>query len=84
MMTSNHDGTHCYANDNLLTNFPKEDRPMYEAAIRRYDKDDIFITENAYLKDGMRDPSLCALRCTDSRDHSEFWRIFRDIKITRG
>ena len=85
MITSvHHDGVRCCANDNLLTNFNKEERHMYEAAIRRYGKDDIFVTEEAYLNNGMRDPSLCALRCTGHKDRSEFWRIFREIKSARG
>lgn len=70
----------CVQNQNLLTNFNKEQRPLYEEAIRRYGKGDVFITDDAYWNNGVRDDSMCALRCAVDKDYSEFWRAFELVK----
>ena len=70
----------CVENKNLLTNFKKEMRPLYEMAIKKYGKDDVFITEDAYWENGHRDDSMCALRKTRDGDYSEFWRVFREVE----
>jgi hypothetical protein len=71
---------HCEQNKNLLTNFKKENMPLYDEAIRRYGKGDVFITDEAYWENGRKDESMCALRCTIDKDYSEFWRVFEMVK----
>ena len=70
----------CIQNSNLLTNFKKELRPLYEEAIRRYGMEDIFITDDAYWYNGVKDDSMCALRRKVDKDYSEFWRVFETVK----
>lgn len=71
-------------NNNLLTNFLKEQLPIYEKAIKEYqdktgDKT-LFICDKAYWKNGRYDPRLCSLRACESKDRTDFWDIFKRIK----
>jgi hypothetical protein len=74
----------CVENSNVLTNFKKEKRPLYEAAIKCYGKGYVFITDDAYWLNGRKDDSMCALRFTVYKDYSEFWRIFDALQSVRG
>ncbi len=68
------------ADDNLLTNFDKEETHIYQEAIRRYGKGGLFITEDAYDVYGNKIETCSALRRTQRGDKSEFWRIFDQVK----
>lgn len=69
----------CAANWNLLTNFDRCELPIYETAIKLYGKNDVYIDENAYLPDGQKDETAYALRCTEDRDYSDFWKVFDKV-----
>ena len=71
-------------NNNLLTNFDKEERPMFEEAIRQYGKADVFITDDAYDMSGRCVDWYHALRCTHDGDYSPFWRVFERVKASWG
>lgn len=73
-----------YYEDNTLTNFTKDERPIYEKALKIYTektgKNNIFIRDTAY--DGWGNllsdhNALCKLDCEDK---SDFWRIFDNIR----
>ena len=70
----------CVANHNLVTNFSKEQEPIYRQAISEYGWDGLYITEDAFWRDGRKDDKLFALRCTEKRDLSKFWKIFNNLK----
>ena len=71
----------CPENKNLLTNFAKQQRPIYQKAIDEYGCDELYISEDAYWRDGTKDNSLLSLRYKGDwcRDLTEFWRIFDKI-----
>jgi hypothetical protein len=73
----------CEQNHNLLTNFDKTDRWLYEAAIQYYGENDVFITDDAYWMNGIPDETMCALRCKNtSGDYSRFWEVFAVVEQT--
>lgn len=76
-------------NHDLVSNFIKSDRPLYEEAIRRYteihpdQKGRYSITEDAYSCDGVPLPTLNALRQSEeygTQDCSELWAIFNAVR----
>ena len=70
----------CYENYNLITNFDKEEEPIYRKAIQLYGWRGLYITKDSYWLNGYKDDKLLALRCTQRRDLTEFWDIFYKIK----
>ena len=72
----------CPENKNLITNFIKKERPIYQKAIEEYGWDGLYISEDAYWRDGTKDKSLLSLRYKGEEcgDLSEFWKIFRELK----
>ena len=70
----------CDQNRNLMTNFKRGDTWLYEAAVKEYGREDVFITNDAYWMDGTLDESRCALRCKDvNGDYSDFWKAFEKV-----
>ena len=71
--------------DNLLTNFDKVDKPIYEKAIKEYlesgGSDILYIDDNATdLWENKLNDSF-ALRCKDyTADLTKFWVIQRRIR----
>ena len=70
----------CLENRNLITNFNKNLEPIYKKAIKLYGWDGLYITEDAYWENGMRDETMSALRCNEHKDLSEFWEIFDRVE----
>ena len=72
----------CPENKNLITNFTKKERPIYQKAIKKYGWDGLYISEDAYWRDGTKDSGLLSLRWSgeERRELSEFWKIFNDIR----
>ena len=72
----------CVKNWNLVTNFRKEQEPIYKKAIEEYGWDGLYITEEAYYLNGVRDYDAHALRVKTNNipDLSDFWKIFYRIK----
>ena len=70
----------CPQNENLLTNFKLEALPIYEEALRRYGKDDVYICEDAYWGNGYKDETMCSVRRRREGDFSEFWNIVHQVK----
>ena len=68
--------------ENLLTNFDKEDRPLYEKAIAMSGETTLYIREEAYDVYGNLIEEYNALCCTDHKDYSAFWRCFETVKET--
>lgn len=66
--------------DNVLTNFPKEQEPIYRKAIEEYGWDGLYIDEDAYWNDGTKDDSLYALKCIERRNLTDFWSVFDKLK----
>ena len=72
----------CFENRNLITNFNKSEEPIYREAIERYGWDGLFITDDAYWRNGYKDDTMSALRFkndNERRDLSDFWKIFDSI-----
>jgi len=68
-------------NNSLLTNFNKNERPIYEKAINEYKKRggnlDIYILDEAYWDNGYLDESMNSLNTNNRRIyHTEFWNVF--------
>lgn len=75
----------CLVNSFLITNFEKELEPIYKEAIEKFGDNDLFISDEAYWMNGVRDENMKSLRIKNKRkDLSEFWRIFDLIKLKRG
>jgi Fic family protein len=72
----------CLENKNLITNFIKKERPIYQKAIKKYGWDGLYLSKDAYWRDGTKDPKLSSLRwkTDERRDLSEFWKIFRELR----
>jgi Fic family protein len=72
----------CLENKNLITNFIKKERPIYQKAIEKYGWDGLYISEDAYWRNGTKDNSLLSLRYKGDqcRNLSEFWKIFRELR----
>ena len=70
------------ADEILLTNFDKEERPLYEKAIVMSGETTLFIREEAYTTFGSLLQDCNALCCTEHKDYSAFWRCFETVKET--
>ena len=70
----------CFESYNLITNFKKEEESIYRKAIQLYGCDGLYITKDAYWRNGYKDDKLLALRCTQRKDLTEFWDIFKRLK----
>ena len=68
--------------EQLLTNFDKEERPLYEKAIAMSGETTLFIREDAYTAFGGLLEDCNALCCTEHKDYSAFWRCFETVKET--
>ena len=68
------------ADENLLTNFDKEERPLYEKAIAMSGETTLYIREEAYDVYGNLIEEYNALCCTEHKDYSEFWRCFEIVQ----
>ena len=68
----------------FITNFVKTDTDLYKKAIAIYKKrtgdDVLFIDDNAYWSNGTKDESMSALRLSENKDLSVFWRIFDGLR----
>ena len=73
-----------YDDMTLLTNFDKSETEVYSLAIKEYEEKYgdkcLYITEDAYLQNGYKDPKMSALRTRERKDLSAFWRIFEKIE----
>jgi len=72
----------------LLTNFRKEEMPIYESAIADWEKESpenkglIYIKKKAYCRKGLLIDHCSALHIDgDRRDLSDFWEIFDYYKL---
>lgn len=68
--------------ENLLTNFDKEDRPLYEKAIAMSGEVTIFIRDEAYDVFGNLIPECNALCCTEQKPYTAFWKCLETVKET--
>lgn len=77
--------TICVQNQDLVTNFQKDQREIYEEVVKLWG-DDIFITEDAYWINGHRDPEMCALRRREGVliDSHKLFALVHDIKVKHG
>ena len=66
--------------DVLITNFCKDQESLYRRAIEKFGRKELYIWQDAYWENGKKDPDCLALRCSDSFDLSEFWKILEDLK----
>jgi hypothetical protein len=68
----------------LMTNFIRNDKQKYLEALRIYKEQtgdqSLYVDNNAYLRNGRKDEGMCALRCTEMKDLSEFWKIYEYVK----
>lgn len=65
----------------LLTNFEKEELPVYKKAVALYGKKDVYIAESAYTPGGYNiSDTHCSLHRVKGRDYSEFWKCYECIK----
>ncbi len=73
-----------YYEDNTLTNFTKEERPIYEKALKIYKektgKNNISIRDTAYDGWGNLLSDHNALVTSDFENKTDFWRIFDDVR----
>ena len=75
----------CEQNKDLITNFDKEEEPIFREAIKQSGNYTLFITKEAYWMNGVIDDSMMALRTTNKKqDLSEFWKIYNLIKLKKG
>ena len=66
-----------YFDNNLITNFKKEKEPLFRKAIEMYGWDGLYISDEAYWKNGIKDDSMKSLRTKNpAKDLSDFWRIY--------
>lgn len=67
----------------LVTNFKKDRLPLYNKALKFYIKEtgdkSLYIDRNAYIRGGIKDEDMCALRCTEQKELGLFWNIFDSI-----
>jgi len=65
--------------ENLVTNFGKDDLRLYEKAIEKYDA--LFIDNKAYDAFGNRIKNNYALRTKDIENiENDFWNIYYEIQ----
>lgn len=71
-----------------ITNFPPEDRPIYEAAILADGSGDLVLSETPFAGRYSPLPGHCSLHCVNPErlDLGPFWRIFDRIQadVRRG
>lgn len=68
--------------ENLLTNFDKKDRPLYEKAIAMFGDATIFVRDEAYDVFGNLIPECNALCCTEQKLYTAFWKCLETVKET--
>jgi hypothetical protein len=65
----------------LLTNFSKQDLPIYEKAVELYGDNDLFISYKAYdIHGNSQSHWLMSLRTKRRKNLSDFWEIFHAIQ----
>lgn len=71
----------CPENKNLITNFAKSERPIYQKAIDKYGWNGLYISKDAYWRDGTKDNKAYSLRWSGKEriDLSRFWEIFNEF-----
>lgn len=69
-------------NHHMLTNFEKDEEAMYKKIIEIYGDDSLYISDKAYDIKGNILENHLALIDTKSKDSSEFWNLFDELKAS--
>lgn len=67
-----------------LTNMTHDSLPEVEEALRRYGKDDVFISEEPIEPLTKENSDCFSLHIIGSGDRSEFWDVYRQVRAERG
>ncbi len=65
--------------DHFITNFDKRLEPIYREGIEKWGKDFLYIKEDAYWCNGIKDDSISALWSKERADLSDFWRLMDEL-----
>ena len=65
--------------EGLVTNFHKDQLPIYQRAVKCYGEENLFISQDAYDINGTPIPDCCSLRKRYKSDLSKFWEIFNSM-----